>query len=408
MMRHRRSESRVVGPLLLTLLALALALALAGCGSDTPKRPKPREISAPTVTAHVQQAITCRSFPAQVESQRSLTLSSKLSGTVVRVFANEGDILRPGDPILSLDDKDLQSRREALAASLSQASLERQALAARVGHARTTVDRIGRLLAQKAVSQDDFDKAQADYLAQKREEEAIAARMKNVVAQQDELKALEAYTRVSAQGGGVLTRRYVDQGAFVNAGQPLALVDDPSGGFDLSAQVDESLLPGLRVGQPLVARVPGLGGGPFITRVTALVGRIDPATRTFKLKAAVPAQGPDKPSPQAGMFGRVFLPAGVEDKVLIPRDCLRLRGDLPCVFVADSSGVIRFRVVKIGGSFIKAEIEGKTYLTDSQAFDDPTAPRYVEVLSGVGDGERLVCSDTETLRDGDRLSEARP
>ncbi|GAB6037331.1 efflux RND transporter periplasmic adaptor subunit [Fundidesulfovibrio butyratiphilus] len=404
MMRRRKSALRVAGPLFMMIAALALA----GCGSDAPKRPNPREISAATTTAHVQRAITCRSFPAQVESQRSITLSSKLSGTVVRVYANEGDTLRPGDPILSLDDKDLQGRREALAASLNQASLERQALGARVAHAKTTVDRIGRLLAQKAVSQDDFDKAQADYLSQKREEEAIAARMKNVAAQQDELKALEAYTRVSALSGGVLTRRYVDQGAFVTAGQPLALVDDPSGGFDLAAQVDESLLPGLRVGQPLVARVPALGAGPFVTHVTALVGRIDPATRTFKLKAAVPAAAPDKPSPQAGMFGRVFLPAGEDDKVLIPRECLRLRGDLPCVFVVDSSGLIHFRVVKVGSGFIKADIEGKTYLTDSDAFDDPGTPRYVEVLSGVSDGERLVCSDTETLRDGDRLREVKP
>lgn len=408
MMRHRRSVSRVAGPLLLRLLALALALVLAGCGSDAPKHPKPREISAPAVTVHVQRAITCRSFPAQVESQRSLTLSSKLSGTVVQVYANEGDRLRPGDPILRLDDKDLQGRREALVASYNQASLERQALGARVAHAKTTMDRIGRLLAQKAVSQDDFDKAQADYLSQKREEEAIAARMKNVTAQQDELKALEAYTRVSALGGGVLTRRYVDQGAFVSAGQPLALVDDPSGGFDLAAQVDESLLPRLRVGQPVVGRVPALGEGPFVTHVTALVGRIDPATRTFKLKAAVPSAEPDKPSPQAGMFGRVFLPAGEDDKVLIPRECLRMRGDLPCVFVADSSGVIHFRVVKTGGGFIKAEIEGKTYLTDSEAFDDPGVPRYVEALSGVSDGDRLVCSDTEVLRDGDILREAKP
>lgn len=385
------------------LLAVSAFCLLTACGSEPPPGSKARTVQARTSPAILEQAVECRSFPAQVEARNSVTLASKVSGSVVEVFAREGDALKAGNPVMRIDDKDLQSREQGLRASMAQASSERQALAAKVTHARSNLDRLTRLLSQKVISQDDFDKARTEFLALSREEEAVGARERAVAAQMEELKALGAYTRIHAPFDGVLTRRFVDQGAFVGAGQPLAQMDDGASGHDLTAQVDESLLPLLAAGQQVVGVVPALSPGPFAARVSAVVGRVDPGTRTFKLKAEMPRFAE---APKAGMFGRLFLPARVGKKVLIPADCLVMRGDLPAVFVADAQGVARFRVVKPGGRFIRVELEGKPYLTDSQAFDDPARPSFVEILSGVAGGERVVCSASDTLREGDRIEEA--
>ena len=395
-------------PRTLTRLVIALAASCClcfACDSGTPKAPEQRTIEARTSQVQTEEIVECRSFPAQVEARNSVTLASKVSGAVVEVFAQEGAGLHAGAPILRIDDKDLQSREQGLTASMAQAASERQASAAKVSHAKANLDRLEKLLAQKVISQDDYEKARTEYLALKGEEESIAARERAVAAQKEELKALNAYTRINAPFDGVLTRRYVDQGAFVNAGQPLAQMDDLASGFDLTAQVDESLLASLKTGQPVVGVVPSLSPEPFPATVSAVIGRVDPATRTFRLKAELPAR--TGLVPKAGMYGRLFIPARVSNKLLLPTECLRMRGDLPAVFVVDDEGLVSFRVVKPGGRFIKVMLEGKPFLTDSEAFGESGRETYLEVLSGLSGGERVVCSKTETLREGDRIAKAK-
>ena len=387
---------------------LVLMACLAACSGDKPDTAgTPRVIKAATRPVERREVVECRSFPAQVESQQSVTLASKVAGTVLDVTAREGDQLRAGQLFMRIDDKDLLSQEQGLIASREQVSRERQALVARAGLARMTLDRMARLLAGRAVSQEDFDKAKAEYEALSRQIEAAQAQEAAVGSRLGELAALRAYTRITAPFDGILARRYVDQGAFVAAGSPLALVDASTGGFELTAQVDESLLSGLRQGQTLVAAIPSLAPEPFSVTVAAIVGRVDPASRTFKLKCAIPDPVPGAGSPpRAGMFGRVFVPARVAEKLLAPEACVARRGDLPTVAVAGEDGVLRFRVIKAGGSYLAATVAGRTYLTDSEAFDAPGRERFVDVLSGLADGERLACDPGATLRDGDRLAGA--
>jgi RND family efflux transporter MFP subunit len=390
------------------ILLLVLVAALAACSGEKPEAAKPaRVVEAATRPARGRDVIECRSFPAQVESQNSVTLASKVAGTVEAVMAREGDLVRTGQPILRIDDKDLTSQEQGLLASREQASQEKKALAAKAALAKTTMDRLARLLAQRAVSQEDYDKAKAEYDALSRQVEAAAAQEAAAASKLGELAALRAYTRITAPFDGILARRYVDQGAFVTAGSPLALVDEATGGFELTAQVDESLLGSLRQAQTLVAVIPSLTHEPFAVTVSAIVGRVDPASRTFKLKCAIPASLPGAHGPpRAGMFGRVFVPARTTQKLLLPETCLTRRGDLPTVMAVGDDGTLHFRVVKAGGSFLAADFNGQTYLTDSEAFDAPGRERFVDILSGLSDGETVACDPGASLREGDRLAKA--
>ena len=377
------------------------------CEREAPQPAPPRAIEAGALEVLAEDVIECRGFPAQVEARNSVALASKLSGAVLEVFAQEGAALRAGDPILRIDDKDLLSREQGLVASMRQAAMERQALAAKSAHAKTNLDRLEKLAAQKVISQDDYERAKSDHLALKREEDAISSREQAVSFQREELQSLKGYTRINAPFDGVLTKRYVDRGAFVNAGQPLALVDDVAGGFDVTAQIDESLLPTLRVGQDIVASVPGLAAAPFIAKISAVVGRIDPGSRTFKLKVEIPEIALKNGKPRAGMFGRLFTPVREVKKLLAPAACVARRGDLPVAFALDDQNLVHLRVLKLGGSFFKVAIAYRTYLTDSEAFEDAGRERFVEALSGLAAKDRLACSKTETLREGDRILGAR-
>jgi RND family efflux transporter MFP subunit len=389
------------------LVCVAAAL-LAGCSGEKPaKAPQGRTVAVAVHPAKRSDAVECRSFPAQVESEQSVTLASKTTGTVVAVMAEEGDRLAAGAPILRLDEKELAGQEQALLAEREQVGREKQALAARAGLAKTTQERMARLLAQRAVSQEDFDKARAESDVLARQIDATTSREQAVTSKLAELTALRAYATVTAPFDGILARRYVDKGAFVTAGAPLALLDAAAGRFDLTAQVDETLLPTLRQGQTILAAVPGLTPRPFPVAVAAVVGRVDPASRTFTLKCALPQTVPEALGPpRAGMFGRVYVPARTAQKLLLPAACLSPRGDLPMAAVAGPDGTLRLHVVKTGGSFAAVEFAGQTYLTDSEAFEGPAGPdRFVEIISGLAEGDRVACPGREVLRDGDRLAD---
>jgi len=410
----------------LTRLFPALLLTVAagflwGCGQGD-KPAEPATVSAPTVRATLYDARECRSLPGEVRSRNSVTLSSKISGTVVEVLAAEGAVVEKGQVILRIDDSEIRQRYQAVQSSAQQAVLERQALAARRDMAKTNLERMQKLFAQQVISRDELDRASMEYQALRKQEQALAASAASAGHQGAEAKSLLGYSVVAAPFRGVLSRRYVDQGAFVNAGAPLAAIDDVQGGYELEAQADESLMQQISQGMQVLGLVPSVSPGPFITRLTAVVGRVDPATRTFKVKAAYEAQAAPEPQadpaatgrqapaaqPHAGMFGKVCVPVARARKLLIPAAAVRQRGELATVLALDEKGVLRLRLVKLGGAYLKAELDGQAYIVQAQAemLNDPGQASGVmlEVLSGLTEGEVVVAGGPDTLREGDRIA----
>jgi len=412
------SAIRLFGPFLASLFLLA------ACGGGD-KAPEPATVNAPTVRATLYDARECRSLSGEVRAQNSVVLSSKISGTVVEVMAAEGQVVEKGQAILRIDDTELKQRLQAVQSTAQQAGLERQALAARSALAKVNMERMQKLFAQQAISRDEMDRASTEYQALKKQEQAMGASAAAAGHQGAEAKSLMGYSLVSAPFRGVLSRRYVDQGAFVSAGAPLAAIDDVQGGYELEAQADESLMSAITRGMQVLGLVPSVSSRPFLTRLTTVVDRVDPATRTFKVRAAytiapeadnatqnatqATTQGPSKSSrPHAGMFGKVCVPMAQTKKLLIPASCLRQRGELATVLAVDDKNVLRLRLVKIGGAYLQAELEGTSYIVQAQSevlSDASAAPGVLlEVLSGLAEGEVLVNGGPETLREGDRLA----
>ncbi len=223
------------------LFALVLSLLLHAC-SRGDKPAEPVTVSAPTVRATLYDARECRSLPGEVRSRNSVTLASKISGTVVEVLAVEGAVVEKGQVILRIDDSEIKQRVQAVQSSAQQAGLERQALAARRDMAKTNLERMQKLFAQQVISRDELDRAATEYQALRKQEQALAASAASAGHQGAEAQSLMGYSVVTAPFRGVLSRRFVDQGAFVNAGAPLAAIDDVQSGYELEAQADESLM----------------------------------------------------------------------------------------------------------------------------------------------------------------------
>ena len=102
----------------------------------------------------------------------------------------------------------------------------------------------------------------------------------------------------------------------------------------------------------------------------------DPLTRTFLVKLDVPAAGL-----RSGLFARALFPQGEREALTVPAAALVNRAGIVGVFVVGQDGIVQFRMVRSG--------EGR----------DGT----VEILSGLGAGERVVTGGADKLESGDKV-----
>jgi hypothetical protein len=105
------------------------------------------------------------------------------------------------------------------------------------------------------------------------------------------------------------------------------------------------------------------------------------------------------------MFGKVCVPMSQARKLLIPSGSVRQRGELTTVLVVDDKSVLRLRLVKIGGAYLKADLDGQSYIVQAQSEAANIPGVLYEVLSGLTEGEIVLNGGPETLREGDHLAQ---
>ncbi|MDA8174279.1 MAG: hypothetical protein M0018_06785, partial [Nitrospiraceae bacterium] len=114
--------------------------------------------------------------------------------------------------------------------------------------------------------------------------------------------------------------------------------------------------------------------------ITQVVPAIDPATRTFMVRADLPPS--EYASLRSGLYVRCFVPDGTITAVTVPSDAVRTRGQLQFVYVIGKDGVIEFRAVRTG-----AVEKDRT-----------------EIVSGVSAGEKVAVSGFDRISDGMALA----
>jgi multidrug efflux system membrane fusion protein len=131
-----------------------------------------------------------------------------------------------------------------------------------------------------------------------------------------------------------------------------------------------------RPGAPVQVKLDALGTS-FAAQIDEIVPSADPASRTFTAKVRLGQKGL-----KSGMFGRGSLALGSRaNRILVARKALIERGALTSVWVVDKDGIARMRLVKVG----------------------KTSGDRVEILSGLSDGELLVVSGAEIIREGTKV-----
>jgi multidrug efflux pump subunit AcrA (membrane-fusion protein) len=317
-----------------------------------------RAIAVPIVDA-AQGRVALRVLgPGTVQARVPVTLSSRITATVARIDIDVGDVVRRGQELVRLDDRDLAARRGV--AGGQQVSLARALDAAKAGVAKAEADlelarskerRDAELLHQGFVSAAVLDASDAALRAARAGLDSAratqAAREADLQAQAQELRYADAqisFTRLTAPMDGVIVARLVEVGSTVVPGSPLLRIVDPVSLW-VATQVDESIVGQVRVGQPAHIRL--RTGETLAGKVARIARESDAATRELEVDVAF-----DTPPARFAIDqeAEVTIVAGEAQGIVVPASALTRdrQGRQGLLVVAGSRTA--FRPVRTGAS----------------------------------------------------------
>jgi len=368
------------------LRIVLLAFAIAGCGrSDAPESDEAPP-SAPTAEvslsaeqiahggvkwgpAMVSTVTETVELPGElkVDDDRTARVSAPARGRLLMIRANVGDRVTSGQVLASLQSEEGSAARSNLAKATADLASHRAGL----DYARTARERAERLLALKAISQQEVERARTD-------EKAASATLAQAEAEVERATAALALLDVdpatghillkSTLGGIVLTRDAV-AGAVVDAGATILIVTNPDSLW-LQVAVPDRLIAAIKPGSRLRFTVSALPAETFDAQVHRLAGTVDSETRTVQVRANVPNhQRRLRPE----MLATVRLDSGQPQKgVVVPDDAVQLIDARAVVFIVQPDG-------KGGAVFTRRDVELVAKGQDR-----------TQLIRGVNEGEVVV------------------
>src|SRR5580698_1619181 len=295
------------------------------------------------------------------------TVYARSNGYVVRWVKDIGSSVKKGELMAEIAAPEIDQE-------LTQAESARAQVAASVSLAKSTSDRWQALREKDAVTQQDLDERQSAY-------NQAAATLAAADANVGRLQKLQGFNQVVAPFDGVVTRRNVDVGDLVNAGnggtgQALFAVAqiDP---LRLYVYVPQAYAGQIKIGDAVTIGLAGRVNEQYQGTVARTARAIDTVTRTMQVEIRVP-----NPTGAliAGSYVQVTLPISVDASALVvPTNVLLFRPDGTRVALVDPKGRVHLTLVQLGIDFGTS----------------------VEILSGLNVNDRVVQNPPDSLAEGD-------
>jgi len=331
-----------------SLCWLALAF-LGGCsnGQEQAGAKAPVDMSAHVATLATVNLPQYYHTSGVVSSDHQVSISSRLSGYIRSIKVRAGDRVKAGQLLFAVDAVDTRQAYAQAKADLADAAID--------------MKRYSSLLTQHAVSRQQYDKVHLRYVVT----QSRAAQAKNLLQ----------YAEVRSPVNGIVVEKHVSNGDLAMPGQPLLVLDDPSG-LLVETYVSEQFIAGMHENDAVRIFIPGMGKtiDAHIRQIVKAAGRL---SHQFLIKAALaPASGV-----YPGMFAEVNFSIGKRKAILVPAAALLNRFGLAGIYVMDKQGMAHYRQLR-RGKHVGAN---------------------VEVLAGLQAGDVIAWREDGTLRTGVRI-----
>jgi HlyD family secretion protein len=378
------------GPLLWITVAILL-LAVAAIAAAILARPSALAVQ----TARAEEVVggsgklTVLNASGYVTARRQATVSSKMTGKVVKVLIEEGLEVTEGRLLARLDDSLASASLRLVEAQASSAAKQLEETRVRIHEARLDYDRMARLTADEVASRQDLDRAQAQLESLEARlivlEQEVDVAQRAVVLRRQELDD----TMIRAPFAGVVVSKNAQPGEMISpisAGGGFTrtgictIVDMDS--LEIEVDVNEAYITRVKAGQPVEAVLDAYPDWRIPSHVITIIPTADRQKATVKVRIGFDQRDP-RILPDMGVKVSFISDetSAAEARILtIPRSAVKRDGEQDVVFVVNGERAER-RAVRVGAA------EGDR----------------VQLASGVAAGEEVIVAAPDELADGSRI-----
>jgi RND family efflux transporter MFP subunit len=303
-------------------------------------------------------------FSGEVRARIESNLGFRVAGKLLSRPAEIGQRVKAGALLAQIDPQDYRVTADAAAAQLVAAQTNRDVAGA-------DFKRYQDLHAQGFISAAELQRREAAYVS-------AQAQWKQAQAQSSVQGNQSGYTRLLADGAGIVTAVEASAGQVVAAGQPVVrlALDGPR---DVVFSVPEDKLAQVKPGDKVKVRQ-WVDGQVLEAVVRDVSASADSVTRSFMAKAALPKEA----NPVLGSTVTVSMPlASAAKTIKLPTSALRMEAGATSVWVLDPNTMT---------------VKSQTIAVNTAEGND------VVVTSGLQNGDQVVLSGVHVLTAGQKVS----
>ena len=386
------------------LLLLALIFLSSGACSRAKQQdlasadnlPNPIEVKTGTVVErNVERSVE---VVGTLKADEEVVVSSEVKGIIEDLPVDLGSVVRRGQVLARVSQKEFQWRVDQADAALQQVKARlgwrgegsrldpeqnpevRQAKAS-LDEAKLRFDRAKTLIQNGDIAQEQFDVAEMGYRSAEARYQAALDNFQNQVSLIDQRvaelqlvkKQLNDATIVSPLNG-IVSQRHVTRGEYIKAETRIVTIVK-SNPLRLQAVFPEVAVPSIEFGMPVTLKVDAYPGRSFKGLISRISPALDEKARTLTVEATVDnSSGELKP----GLFAKVRLLVSKQSPaIMVPANSLITFAGLTKLFVIQDGRAVE-RIVKTG-------------VQDGD---------YIEILEGAKVGERIAIDVVSRLSNG--------
>lgn len=347
----------------ISLVTLLISFLMIGCQDS---KPEIKEQTVKVTTTHVKPLNSNLLFSTSgtIEATKSARISTRIMGYVYKVNVKNGDKVKKGDLLLSLNSADIKAKKGQVNAQIVKAKSYYK-------NAKKDYERFTQLFKENSASQKELDNITTNY-------EQAKAGLESALQMQKEVEANLAYADIKAPFDGIITGKFIDKGDLAHPGTPLLSLENTSN-YLVKTYVNENQIDKIHRGDAVNLKIKATN-----QVFEGIISEISISSKNSGGLYQVKVNIKDPKNIFSGMFVSVdFTGATNNDtSITIPKKALVYKGQLTGVYTVSMQNTAILRWLRLG----------KTY------------GNTIEVLSGLNKNESIITHADGKLFNGANIT----
>ena len=286
-----------------------------------------------------------RPVKVQIIGQNSISLGYKASGTlkgieevpytatssgeIVVINAKNGDNVRAGQVIVSIDNQTARSNVKRAASTVNTASSNINSSSAALEEARINYEKYAMLYEKRLVTETEYLNAKTQYNSAKANLNASKNNLSSARAELDSANDTNRKAVIKTNTTGTIAHMNLELHQQTSAGNQLFTVIN-EGEMQLEVGVSPEIISKIHVGTQAKVKIDELKGEELTGTVYEVAAAANSSSRQFTVKIKIPNSDRRLKS---GMYGTASIDTGAEDGLVIPKKAIVVKGVEQVVYI---------------------------------------------------------------------------